>query len=344
MESLALLMLGTTIMTFVALVFLKPFSEVVGLHDIPDNRKNHDSPVPAVGGIAVFLGTAASTLMLLPLDSSTISYFSGAIMCVLLGAIDDRNGLSALFKLFIQILITLFLCLQMEHFLFNLGDLLGFGEILLGKASYPLTVLAVIGAINAFNMLDGLDGLVGGVALVTFSSLAILFSFQGIGFNMMLAMALAVSLVPYLLMNLTVPPFRTKVFLGDAGAMLIGYSVVWLLISGTQSPSPSFSPAGALWLVGLPIMDMASVMLSRIVSGCSPLRADHRHIHHRLLSKGFSKKAVLIRISFVALLMAVVGMLGCLLQLPQALMFVCFLCTFVIYHIKVKNIPYNHVG
>lgn len=343
MESLILLMLGTTVLTFFALVFLKPFSEAVGLNDIPDSRKNHESPVPAVGGLAVFFGLAASTLAFVPFDSDSISYFSGAMMCVLLGVIDDRNGLSAKFKLVAQVFITLFLCMQMEHFLFNLGDLVGTGDIYLGSASYALTALAVIGAINSFNMLDGLDGLVGGVALVIFASMAFLFSANGISFDMMLAMALAVALIPYLLMNLTIPPFKTKVFLGDAGAMLIGYSVVWLLIGGTQTSSPSFTPAAALWLVGLPLMDMASVMIHRVKAGHSPLEADHRHIHHRLLAAGFSKKAVLAIVSFLALVMAGLGVLGCVLNVPQPLMFASFMLAFILYNAIVGQIKSNSV-
>ncbi|MGY5449853.1 UDP-N-acetylglucosamine--undecaprenyl-phosphate N-acetylglucosaminephosphotransferase [Agarivorans sp. MS3-6] len=338
MTSLIFLLLGTTVLTFVALAFLKPFSEFIGLHDIPDSRKNHDCPVPAVGGIAVFFGLAASTLVFVPFDSDSISYFSGALMCVLLGVIDDRSGLSAKFKLFMQILITLFLCFQMEHFLFNLGDLVGMGDIYLGSASYLLTALAVVGAINAFNMLDGLDGLVGGVAMVTFASMALLFSFNGIGFNTMLALSLSVALIPYLLMNLTVPPFKTKVFLGDAGAMLLGYSVVWLLIGGTQSSTPSFTSATALWMVGLPLMDMASVVIHRVQANESPLKADHRHIHHRLLNAGYSKKQVLAIVCLLALGMACFGVVSCVYKMPEPLLFASFLFAFFLYNAIVGQI------
>lgn len=333
MDSLYVVLVATIVLTYAALMVLKPVSSFAGLHDMPDQRKNHDSPVPAVGGLAVFLGLSISSNLYLSSYPQIQTFFMAALMCVLLGVADDRDGLSPKVKLLSQMFITLYVCLFSPQSISSLGNLLGSGELYLDGWGYIVTVLAVVGAINAYNMFDGLDGLVGGVSLITLAAIAFLCLRAGFYLEVTLSLSLAVALIPYLLMNLTVPPFKKKVFLGDAGAMLIGFSVVWLLISGSQHPNIAFAPATALWLIGLPLMDMVCVMTLRFCSGVSPLMADHRHLHHRLQRAGFTKKQTLIVICFASFAMVLTGTLFMLFNVTEKNQFYSFLLVFAIYFV-----------
>jgi len=92
-----------------------------------------------------------------------------------------------------------------------------------------------------------------------------------------------------------------KIFMGDAGSMLIGFSIAWLLAETTQAENAPISPAMAVWVIALPLMDMGAIMIRRIMKGQSPFQADRNHLHHILLRAGFShRKALLIMLILAA--------------------------------------------
>ena len=132
-------------------------------------------------------------------------------------------------------------------YLGSLGNLFGFGEITMTPPlCYVITTLAVMGAINAFNMVDGIDGLLGGLATVTFASLGYLF-WSGNQLDLFrFCFVIIIATIPYIMLNLGLPfGRRFKVFMGDAGSVFIGFTVIWLLINGTQGESPPLRPVTA---------------------------------------------------------------------------------------------------
>ncbi|MGK0270229.1 MAG: UDP-GlcNAc:undecaprenyl-phosphate GlcNAc-1-phosphate transferase [Cocleimonas sp.] len=141
----------------------------------------------------------------------------------------------------------------------------GFGVIELSWLAYPVTALAVLGAINAFNMVDGIDGLIGGLSVTSATALGILFYLNGNSIMMMFSLILASVLIPYLLFNLCLlGKRRKKIFMGDAGSMFFGLSIVWLLALDSQQEHAAFRPATALWVIAVLLMDMAAIMIRRI--------------------------------------------------------------------------------
>jgi UDP-GlcNAc:undecaprenyl-phosphate GlcNAc-1-phosphate transferase len=98
--------------------------------------------------------------------------------------------------------------------------------------------------------------------------------------------------------------------MGDAGSMMIGLTIIWLLVLGTQNGEPSFRPVTALWLIAIPLMDMFSVMHRRIRKGKSPLSADRDHLHHIFMRFGFTSKSALIMIGFASAALAAFGLAG----------------------------------
>lgn len=322
--------------TWMALYLLKPVAHRAKLLDIPKGRKQHKGAIPLIGGMSIFIGIATAVMLTLPNDAIITSWLLCALGIVLLGVADDAEDLSVKLRIVMQVLLTLALCIGTGVSLANLGNLLGMGEIDLGVFSYPFTVLIVLGVINAFNMIDGIDGLLGSIALVALLSLITLFSLSTHSTLLSISVIFVAALIPYLMNNLVLPPFKEKIFMGDAGSMLIGLSISWLLIDGTQDPAHSaFRPVTALWLIALPLMDMVRVILVRLRSRRSPFAAGRDHLHHLLLEIGMSKCATLVTMVTLAAVFASVGILTEYWQTNASVMFYGFLLTFLAYLLAV---------
>lgn len=329
--------------TWIALYLLKPMAHRAKLLDIPQGRKQHTGAVPLIGGMSVFIGVSIAVMLTLPNNTAVSTWLLCALGIVLLGVADDAEDLSVKLRIAMQTTLTLALCIGTGLSLENLGNLLGLGEIALGVFSYPFTVLIVLGIINAFNMIDGIDGLLGSVAMVSLLSLVMLFSLSTHGAELGISIMFIAALIPYLLNNLVLPPFKQKIFMGDAGSMLIGLTVSWLLIEGTQNPAnPAFRPVTALWLIALPLMDMVRVILVRLRDGRSPFTAGRDHLHHLLLENGMSKYTTLLTMAALALALASVGVVTEYLQTSASLMFYGFLLTFLAYLLLVA--PLTEAG
>lgn len=329
---LTLSLLTSLFVTWIALCLLKPLARRARLLDIPSGRKQHQGAVPLIGGMSIFIGTATAVLLNFPYDTAVATWLLCALGIVLLGVGDDAEDLSVKLRIAMQTTLTLALCLGTGLSLENLGNLLGMGNIDLGAFSYPFTVIIVLGVINAFNMIDGIDGLLGSVAMGSLLGLVMLFNLPAHATELGVCAVFIAALIPYLLNNLVLPPFKQKIFMGDAGSMLIGLSISWLLIEGTQDPATTaFRPVTALWLIALPLMDMVRVILHRLREGRSPFAAGRDHLHHLLLDIGLGKGATLTVISTLALLLAGVGVVTERLQISESLMFYGFLLTFLAY-------------
>lgn len=304
----------------------------IGLTDKPNARKLHQGAVPLVGGIAITLTLVVTmTMFVVPLEHRTLFLVSITLLTIL-GALDDKFDLCFKNRLVAQTLLSLAMIYFAGLELTNIGNITGLWEVKLGVLSLPVTILAVIGAINAFNMVDGIDGLLGGLSVVTFAALAWLLSFNQHQELMVLCILLISSIVPYICMNLGLLGKKRKVFMGDAGSMMIGFAVIWILLSASQDTTqPLIRPVTALWLIALPLMDMAAIMIRRIRRGDSPFKPDREHLHHIFQRMGLSSNQTLIAICTLASALAAFGIYGEIAQLPDSLMFFSFLLCFSIY-------------
>lgn len=314
----------------VALAALYPLAPMIGLMDHPgDRRKVHRHSVPPIGGIAIFSGLVASSLLSLPFTAPHLYGMAGAALLVVVGALDDRFGLGPRVRLVAQVVAALLLTLGCGVTLTTLGDLLGFGPIDLGVFSVPFTVFAMVGVINAVNMIDGIDSLAGGLILIAFGTLLLLA--PEIGPIQILMLVTIAALIPYLICNLELFGVTgRKVFLGDAGSLLLGYILVWALVDAA-GPAGSIDPVTALWLVAIPLMDTLRVMGRRILHGVSPFSADAGHLHHFLSRVFHSTRKALILMLAAAILLTGVGVFGFLNQMGEAVMFYAALSIFVAY-------------
>lgn len=249
--------------------------------DLPNERKVHTRAVPRIGGVAMACGAALPLLYWFHADRFVIVFLLAAATLVLFGLLDDMFDLSPGVKFAGQILAALIVILGDGVQIRNLGllapDSLPLGEPL----SLSLTLVAIVGATNAINLSDGLDGLAGGICMLVFSTLGYLAYLEGnqtIGF---MSLALAGALFGFLRFN-THP---ATVFMGDAGSQFLGFSAATLSIALTQA-TPTLSPVLPLILLGFPILDTLTVMITRLAQGRSPFSADKNHFHHHLLGLG----------------------------------------------------------
>ena len=187
-------------------------------------------------------------------------------------------------------------------------------------------------------MMDGIDGLAGSMALVSLSALMILFLNKGATEYVNWALLFAVAIIPYLFANLKLGWFKQKIFMGDAGSMLLGFIIVWLLILGTQQETKYFRTVTALWVIAVPLMDMAAIMIRRIRKGNSPFKPDRNHLHHIFMRAGLNSTQALIVIVMVAVLLTLIGVSGELLLVPEWIMLVGFLSLFAGYYYSLHRI------
>jgi UDP-GlcNAc:undecaprenyl-phosphate GlcNAc-1-phosphate transferase len=119
-------------------------------------------------------------------------------------------------------------------------------------------------------MVDGIDGLLGGLVLRLFAAIGIILWFDGQYSLAMWCFAMIAAILPYILLNLGALGRRYKVFMGDAGSTMIGFTIIWILLETTQGKTHPISPVTALWIIAIPLMDMVAIMYRRLRKGMSP--------------------------------------------------------------------------
>jgi undecaprenyl-phosphate alpha-N-acetylglucosaminyl 1-phosphatetransferase len=263
---------------------LSPLARRLGLEDYPDARKRHTDPVPMVGGLALFLVLVTAVLIAAP-PLKLIWMLGATSIIVIVGFLDDVFELGAKTRLLAQVVATLLMIFGAGLWIRTLG-ISTWGLDSLGIAGGLLTLFAVVSLTNAFNMIDGMDGLAAGHVLVAVCLMAGTMAMLNGAVEQGLWVGLFASAVAmFWLINMSLTPLR-KVFLGDAGSLLLGFVVAWMLIYYTQEPVSALLPVVTIWCVTIPVFDTVVVVTRRIRSGQSALAADRNHLHHLLLDMG----------------------------------------------------------
>ena len=339
------------LITFLDLSFLFFFSLVttftmrkvaqrINLVDKPDARKRHNGSIPLVGGISICISILYFLFNNPGMLPNTPLYTACILILVGIGALDDKYDLSFKLRFAVQAALSVAMMVIGNIELNTLGDVLGTGNIItLGWFGYLVTILAVVGAINAFNMVDGIDGLLGGLSIVTFGGLGIMLAHDSQLNLAFICLVMIVTIIPYILLNLGLFGRKRKVFMGDAGSMLIGFTVIWLLLLSSQNGmNPPLRPVTALWLIAVPLMDMAAIMIRRARRGDSPFKPDREHLHHLLQRVGFSSTQTLMAICIIACIYAAIGIYAEIVNIPDFVMFYAFIACFGIYMLLLNYI------
>ena len=289
---IALLLVGWIHPRLVKIALLK------NIVDNPDARKLQRTPVPVLGGVAVFFGVViAIGCMSSVVDCSGLPVVIMAMMAMLYtGTMDDILSLSPGLRFVIEIVVVLLLifvggyCIDDFHGLWNIG-----------RFSYwyavPLTVVAAVGIINAINLVDGVNGLSSGYCIMACLIFGTLFFLSGEESMTILAVVSVGALIPFFLHN--VFGKTSKMFIGDGGTLVMGVVmsvfVIEILQNGSRAaayvdPNVGLVPF-TLAVLSVPVFDTLRVMSTRILKGTSPFRPDKTHLHHMFIDLGCSHVA-----------------------------------------------------
>lgn len=318
-----------------AIKILLPLAPHIGLIDIPNERKKHDGAIPLIGGISIFTGVLIASNLFVEQSQLLNLYLISSAFLVFIGTMDDIYDLSVTPRIIFQGIVATTMVFGAGIYIHQFGDLFLLGNIELGSYGIIFTVLACIASINAFNMIDGIDGLAGSLSIISILSIVTLTLISDNGADVLLPLILVVATIPYLFYNVSRRnPRGKKIFMGDAGSMFMGLTVMWLLVLGSQTQGTqvaSFRPVTALWVIAVPLMDMFAIMIRRVRKGVSPFKADNGHLHHICMRLGLSSRQALLCISLLAIVMAAFGVLGEYFNIPESLMLLIFILIFISY-------------
>lgn len=254
--------------------------------DIPDHRKVHKVPIPRMGGIAIYIGFIVPMLLIMLYDNPQKGIAYGGGIALLVGAIDDIWGISAIIKLIVLFALTILIG--------RYGVITSFPFHCLGLNDYvcntALTAFWIVGICSAINALDHMDGLAGGISAIAAITYFIVSITTGQTFWGLMSIALFGSLCGFLVYN----RHPAKIFMGDSGSFFLGFSLASIGVMGGWSENPIKGAVIPLAVLSLPIFDLAYVIFYRRFTGITKSIAESiiycgkDHIGHRLVNMGFS--------------------------------------------------------
>lgn len=283
------------------------------LYDKPDGgRRVHSVAVPRLGGVSVFIGTAAITI--LPLTSIAKSFpsldaqflggvFLGSAILFLVGLVDDVRGLSAGTKFAAQVVAA-----AVAWYFGARLDMVAMGYgigVPTGYLGLPLAMLWIVGVTNTFNFIDGLNGLATGIAIVASITIVAVALTLGNIVVVVPAVALTGALIGFLHFNFP----SARIFLGDSGSQSIGFVLAVLAMRGSVNSAGAVLVIVPVLAVFVPLMDGALAIVRRWLRKVPLSGADARHVHHRLLALGISPARTAIVLWSLAAGMSAFGLL-----------------------------------
>ena len=280
-----------------------------------DDRRVHNRPIPRFGGMGIFLGSMAAMIIPAGMNSSIRVAMLGGFMMYALGVADDILDLKPMVKFSGQLLTA--------TFVFFMGIRIRFINLMILPATqdskvllyfgagiaYVITVLWIVGITNAVNLMDGLDGLAAGSTAIMSLSLAYVAYIHGIRLGMMPVCvafcAIAAGCLGFLPYNFS----PAKTFMGDGGALYLGYMIAVLSVISPLKRATMVGAIIPMLVLAVPIFDTAFAMVRRVFRHESIMKADRGHLHHHLMAAGFGQRRSVLIIYGIVGIMGVVAVL-----------------------------------
>lgn len=315
-----LVLIGALLMSLLLTPIVRFLSIRVGVVDTPNARRINKVPMPTSGGLAIFTSFVIASLVLMPLASNGAhiggqTYFQyilpvvlGGLVVTVTGFIDDVYELSPKLKM-LGIVIGAIIVWAFTDFKFDSfkipfgGPLLAFDPFL----TFFLTVLWIISITNAINLIDGLDGLVSGVSIISLVTMAIVAYFFLPLTNFFLTLTILIliaSIAGFFPYNY----HPAIIYLGDTGALFIGFMIGVLSLQGLKNAT-AVAVVTPVIILGVPIMDTIVAIIRRSLSGKKFYEPDKMHLHHRLLSMGFTHRGAVLVVYGIAMLFSLISLL-----------------------------------
>ncbi len=276
-------------------------------------RKIHATPIPRLGGIAIYLAFFLPLFAMLFIDNPSAalfhrhfdvlgSLFVTGTLVFAIGVYDDIRGATVTQKFLVQIMAAIII-----YFLGFKIDMIAMpfaGAVKLGILGLPVTILWIVGVTNAINFTDGIDGLACGVGFFSVSTIFILSLFLHHKITAFFAAALAGGLFGFALYNFA----PASIFMGDSGSLFIGFIIAAISLHGSQKSSTAVVLLIPIVALGVPITDTVLAIIRRLGHGLSPFSADRDHIHHKLLDMGLSSRQVALVLYGVCILLGITAL------------------------------------
>ena len=286
------------IVTYICTPLVRTLAVKIGAIDAPDARKVHQVSIPRLGGLAIYIGYMVSLLYSVKDISSVKGLLIGSVILVAVGIWDDVKQIGPKTKLLGQIVAALMLPIfdNAIHFI-SIAEHMLYLEYL----SIPLTVFWIVGFTNIVNLIDGLDGLAAGISLIACIAICIVTLQMGQVDLACITLALAGAACGFLRYNFN----PAKIFMGDTGSMLLGYTMAAISVMGSVKTAATVGLVVPVIVLGLPILDTLFAIVRRRINGRPVFQPDKGHLHHRLLAMGLTQKQA------VLLMYAITAVLGC---------------------------------
>lgn len=301
----------------------------VGAVDRPNARKVHTHVIPRLGGLAIYIGFMAAVLFCVPLHHELIGMLLGCTAIVAIGIWDDICNIPARVKLVGQIAaacIPVAFGIQIEWLTNPFGDILVLPEVI----AVPLTIFWIIGFTNTVNLIDGLDGLAAGVAFIASISMFLL----AVNLNQFLPALIIVSMAGAALGFLQYNFNPAKIFMGDTGSMLLGYTLAVSAVLGLVKTAATVALVVPIIALGLPILDTTFAIIRRRMSGVPIFQPDKGHLHHRLLALGMTQKQAVLIMYFVSMILGIVALFVANVSYQTGIVTVLVVLAVIIYSAK----------
>lgn len=284
--------------SFLTVLIITPFviklAHKIGATDKPNNRKVHQKIMPRLGGLGIFIGVVAGYFATGLYNERITGIIVGGIIIVILGVLDDKYELSAKWKLIGQLAaagIIVMTGLRIEYI--SIPFVLESFHI--GWLAIPLTIFWIVGITNAINLIDGLDGLAAGISSIAIATIAVLAFIAGKDLILILSLIVLGSTIGFLFYNF----HPAKIFMGDTGALFLGYCIAVFSLLGLYKSVTLFSLVIPIIILGVPVFDTAFAIIRRLLNKQPISAPDKSHLHHRLLALGFShRNTVLVMYGF----------------------------------------------
>lgn len=308
---------------------VKKLAIKIGAVDRPNARKVHTHVIPRLGGLAIYIGFMAAVLFCVPLQHELVGMLLGCTAIVAVGIWDDICNISAKVKLVGQILaacIPIAFGIQIEWLTNPFGDIIVLPELI----AIPGTIFWIIGFTNTVNLIDGLDGLAAGVAFIASISMFLL----AYNLNQFLPALVIVSMAGAALGFLQYNFNPAKIFMGDTGSMLLGYTLSVAAVLGLVKTAATVALVVPIIALGLPILDTTFAIIRRKMSGVPIFQPDKGHLHHRLLALGMTQKQAVLIMYFVSMILGIVALFVANVSYKTGIVTVLVVLAVIIYSAK----------
>lgn len=294
------ILLTGILISFCLTPVVKLLSFKIGAVDEPGERKVHERKMPRLGGVAIFFSFLISLFIYIPFSEfySLLGLLLGGLIILIVGVVDDIYAIRPIYKLIGQISAALVFVSFGSQVIYLSTPFEGL--IYLGVLSIPVTVFWLVGVSNAVNLIDGLDGLAAGVSGIALFIFALLAFKTGQPVIALISLALFGAVLGFFPHNF----YPAKIFLGDCGAMFLGFVVAGISVMGLLKSVTLFTFLIPVLILGVPIFDTCFAIVRRFKCHKPIFQADGDHLHHKLLKLGLSHKQTVL---FIYILSAGLG-------------------------------------